>query len=344
MNKIQVDAESQVVEKQKIVDFDIKEFTIELLISKYLEGLKDDENDIYIPTYQRNFVWNEERQAKFIESVLLGLPIPYIFTADTGDGRLEVVDGSQRLRTLVDFVQGRLRLKNLEVLDKLNGFSFSDLIKSRQRKFNNTTIRMISLTDKSDDDVRFMIFERINTGSDILKDMEKRKGIYGGKFIDFTYEECALHPLFIANTSFTANMAKRGEPQELIIRFFAYSDRYKKVKTGVNEFLNDYTEDMNKYFNKEEFYSRFDRMLNFVNDNFPYGFKKAPGSSKTPRVRFDSISVGVHLALEENPNLTVQNVDWIEGKEFKDITTAGGQNAPSAIKNRIEFVRNKLLN
>jgi hypothetical protein len=343
MNKIQIDAESQIVEKQKIVDFDIKEFTIELLISKYLKGLEDDDNDIYIPTYQRKFVWNNERQGKFIESVLLGLPIPYIFTADTGDGRLEIVDGSQRLRTLVAFVQGKLRLKNLEVLDKLNGFSFPDLIKSRQRKFNNTTIRMISLTDKSDDDVRFMMFERINTGSDILKDMEKRKGIYGGRFIDFIYKECAVHPLFISNTSFTENMEKRGEPQELIIRFFAYSDRYKKVKTGVNDFLNDYTEDMNKSFDKDEFYARFDRMLNFVNDNFPYGFKKSPDSNKTPRVRFDSISVGVHLALDENPNLTVQNVDWIEEKEFKDITTAGGQNAPSAIKNRIEFVRNKLL-
>ena len=84
-------AEAQIVEKQKIVDFDIKEFTIELLTDKYLNRLDEDDNDIYIPEYQRNFVWDQLRQAKFIESVLLGLPIPYIFTADT-DGRLEVVD------------------------------------------------------------------------------------------------------------------------------------------------------------------------------------------------------------------------------------------------------------
>lgn len=343
MKEIQEQAEKQIVEKQKIVDFDIKEFTIELLISKYLNGLEDDDSDIFIPPYQRRFVWNPDRQSKFIESVLLGLPIPYIFTADTGDGRLEIVDGSQRLRTLVAFIKGDLRLKNLEVLNTLNGFSFSDLIKSRQRKFNNATIRMIALTDKSDDEVRFMMFERINTGSDTLKDMEKRKGIYGGKFVDFIYKECATHPLFIANTSFTENMEKRGEPQELIIRFFAYSDRYTKVKTGVNEFLNKYTEDMNKSFNKADFTQRFERMLNFVNTNFPYGFKKSPDSNKTPRVRFDSISVGVHLALEQNPDLIPNNLNWLESKEFKQITTAGGQNAPSAIKNRIEFVRNKLI-
>ena len=97
-------AEEQIIDKQKIVDFDIKEFTIELLISKYLTGKENDDNDIFIPTYQRNFVWDEERQSKFIESVLLGLPVPYIFSADT-DGRLEIVDGSQRLRTLVSFFQ-----------------------------------------------------------------------------------------------------------------------------------------------------------------------------------------------------------------------------------------------
>lgn len=335
--------EEQIIEKQKIVDFDIKEFTIELLTSKYLKGIEDDENDIFIPEYQRKFVWKTDRQSKFIESILLGLPIPYIFTADTGDGRLEVVDGSQRLRTIVAFLENNLKLKELEILDELNDLTFKDLIKSRQRKFNNSTIRMIALSDKSDDDVRFMMFERINTGSDTLKDMEKRKGIYGGKFVDFVYDECSKHKLFIANTAFTETMHKRGEPQELIIRFFAYSDRYKKVKTGVNEFLNEFTNDQNKKFDKKKMVSDFDRMLKFVDNNFPYGFKKSPVSMKTPRVRFDSLSVGIHLALEINPKLKNPNLDWIETKEFQNLITQGGQNAPSAIKNRIEFVRDKLI-
>lgn len=342
MNLVEA-AEAQIIDKQKTVDFDIKEFTIELLTSKYKQGLEEDDNDIYIPEYQRQFVWDKDRQAKFIESVLLGLPIPYIFTADIGDGRLEVVDGSQRLRSLVAFVEDQLTLKGLKVLDKLNGFTFSQLKRSRQRKFNNSTIRMISLTDKSDEDVRFMMFERINTGSDLLKDMEKRKGIFGGKFIDFIYKECSTNPLFVRNTTFTETMQKRGEPQELIIRFFAYSENYQNVKYGVNEFLNKYTEKMNKGFDKKKLNDKFVRMLKFVDDNFPYGFKKSPNLRKTPRIRFDGISVGVHLALEENPNIQVNNVDWIESEEFKQVITKGGQNAPSAIKARIEYVRDKLL-
>ncbi len=114
-------AEDQILEKQKIVDFDIKEFTIELLISKYLKGIDENDNDIFIPEYQRNFVWDKTRQSKFIESVLLGLPIPYIFTADT-DGRLEIVDGSQRLRTLVAFLQNKLVLRDLDVLTEAQWF------------------------------------------------------------------------------------------------------------------------------------------------------------------------------------------------------------------------------
>jgi hypothetical protein len=334
-------AEEQIIDKQKIVDFDIKEFTIELLISKYLTGKENDDNDIFIPTYQRNFVWDEERQSKFIESVLLGLPVPYIFSADT-DGRLEIVDGSQRLRTLVAFFQNSLALKNLEILTALNGFHYKDLTKPRQRKFQNSTIRMIALSDKSDEDVRFMMFERINTGSALLKDMEKRKGIFGGKFMDFVYNECSKHPLFIRNTKFTERLEKRGEPQELIIRFFAYSESYKSVKTGVNEFLNDYVESKNKSFDKVQFYDEFDKMLKFVDKYIPNGFVKGDKSSKTPRVRFDALSVGVNLAIKDYPKLKISDTEWLNSKMFNELITKGGQNAPTAIKNRIEYVYEKL--
>jgi hypothetical protein len=337
------DGENQIISQQKIVDFDVKEFTIELIISKYIMGLETDENDIFIPEYQRSFVWSEERKSKFIESVLMGLPIPYIFTADLGTGRLEMVDGTQRLRTLVDFNAGKFRLKDLEILTSLNGFQFSDLLKSRQRKFLNSTLRMITLTEKSDEDIRYLMFERINTGSDTLKDMEKRKGIFAGKFIDFVYKECATHTLFKKLTKYTDKLEKRGEPQELIIRFFAYSDRYLNVNTGVNEFLNNYTADMNKKFNKVKMFNEFERMLKFVNKYLPDGFTKTKTSQKTPRVRWDSIAVGVNLALRENPSAKPKDLSWLNSDQYKYITTHGGQNAPSAIKERIEFVKNKIL-
>lgn len=344
MNKDkQESAEIQILEKQKVVDYDIKEFTIELLVSKYITGLEEDENEIFIPSYQRNFVWDELRQSKFIESVLLGLPIPYIFTADVDEGRLEVVDGSQRLRTLEHFISNKLILKDLDILDKLNGFSYSNLTIARQRKFKNSTIRMIALSDKSDEDIRFMMFERINTGSDLLKDMEKRKGIYGGKFVKFVFDECATHPLFIKNTTFTDKLKKRGEAEELIIRFFAYSDNYQNFTSGVNDFLNNYTDKQNKSFDKNRLWNEFERMLIFVDNNLQNGFKKSGESNKTPRVRFEALSVGINLALRENPNLNRADMSFIDKKSFTSLVTGGSHNSPTNVKNRIEFVRDQIL-
>lgn len=336
------EAEEQIIEKQKIVDYDIKEFTIELITQKYMNGIDDDDNDIFIPTYQRNFVWNDARQSKFIESILLGIPVPYIFTADVDNGRLEVVDGSQRLRTIVNFIDNKLILTELELLNKLNGFKFSNLSVARQRKFKNSTIRMIALSDKSDEEVRFMMFERINTGSDLLKDMEKRKGIFGGKFVNFVYEECSNHPLFLKHTHFTEKVKKRGEAQELIIRFFAFSDNYLGFKTGMNAFLNDYTEKMNKNFDKDRMWDEFDRMLKFIDSYIEVGFKKNIDSQKTPRVRFEAISVGINLALRINPNLIPKSVDFLESKEFIQLVTGGSHNSPSNVRAKIEFVRDKI--
>ncbi len=337
------EAEEQIIDKQKIVDYDIKEFTIELITQKYLNGLEDDVNDIFIPAYQRNFVWDLDRQSKFVESILLGIPIPYIFTADVENGRLEVVDGSQRLRTIVNFIDNNLVLSNLEILNKLNGFRYSDLSIARQRKFKNSTIRMIALSDKSDEDVRFMMFERINTGSDLLKDMEKRKGIFGGKFIDFIYKECSKHPLFVKHTSFTEKVLRRGEPQELIIRFFAFSDNYMEFKTGMNTFLNNYTKKKNKKFDRQRMFNEFDRMLKFVDTYMPNGFKKTPDSNKTPRVRFEAIAVGVNLALRINPDVKPDKIDFLDSKEFIQLVTGGSHNTPSNVRAKIEFVRDKIL-
>lgn len=88
-------------EKQKITDHEIREFPVSVIVDKFIHGLENDEAELYIPDYQREFVWDDRQQSRFIESLLLNIPIPYIFVADTGagkyEGRLEIVDGSQRI-------------------------------------------------------------------------------------------------------------------------------------------------------------------------------------------------------------------------------------------------------
>lgn len=334
--------EEQIREKQQIVDYDVKEYPVEIIVKKYLDMASTDENEIFIPSYQRAFVWDQDRQSKFIESILLGLPIPYIFTAENEDGRLEVIDGSQRIRTLANFLNDNLELIDLEILNKCNGLKFSDFPTSRQRKINNMSLRMIVLSEKSDEDARFMLFERINSGSVLLLAMEKRKGSYKGAFTDFIYK-CSQHQLFVELTSFTPKTIKRGEPQELILRFFAYSESLDSYNGYVNEFLDQFTKDKNEKFDQSKMEAEFLAMLKYVKANFPYGFLKGATHTATPRVRFEAIAVGVNLALRENSNPKTKVIDWLDSKEFLSQVTGSSTNTPVRLKRRIEFVRDKIL-
>jgi uncharacterized protein YlaI len=343
------EAENQIQKERKVVDYDTREPLVGSLVEKFIRPYKleqdqnDSSRDVYIPDYQRKFVWNVDRQAKFIESILLGLPIPFMFMADMKDGRLEVVDGSQRLQTLDRFLDNQLILVKLKRLTSLNGFTFSDLPLSQQRRFRNQPIRVIVLSDKVTEVVRKEIFERINTGSDNLKDMEVRKGAYQGPFYDFV-EECAMNSRLINLCPLSQSREDRQEREELVLRFFAYSERYLEFKHEVKGFLDKYMRDKDNGFDREEYEAKFLRMIDFVEKHFRYGFRKVPKAKSTPRVRFEAISVGVHLALEVSPRMTPKNMDWLDSNDFRYHTTTHASNSSTRLKDRVEFVKNSLLN
>jgi uncharacterized protein with ParB-like and HNH nuclease domain len=342
----QMEAEKQLVESQKVVDYQIREYTIELLVKKYQDGRKEGKNDIFIPPYQRKFVWDEKKQSFFIESLLLGMPIPYMFSADSAenDGRSEIVDGSQRLRTLEAFLDNKLVLVDLEKLDLLNGFRFTDLPDSRQRRFKRKTIRLIELTEKADYSVRKQIFSRINTTATLLSEMELRRGVYEGAFADFI-QICSENVKFHLLCPVSSKRTLREEYQELVLRFFALGEQLDKFVHSVKGFLNDYAAAKSQQFDAATMEEDFENMLDFINIHFPYGFKKTENHNSTPRIRFEAISVGVHLALQVKPNLIPAQpiLNWLESNEFKEHVTSDAANNLSKVIGRIEFVKNKLL-
>jgi hypothetical protein len=250
--KIQI-VENQIISNQQSVSYDTREFTVELVVSKYKEGIEDDQNEIYVPEYQREFVWDRERQSKFIESVILGLPIPFMFVAEMPDtGRLEIVDGSQRIRTLNAFLDNKLKLSKLDMLTHLEGFYFKDLTIPRQRKFKNSVLRMVVLSDKTTEKVRMEMFKRINKGPDLVNSMELRKGLLQGAFRDFIYKECAIIETFEKLCPLTVLAKNRQEGQELILRFFAFYDEYPNYTKGLSDFLDKYLDKKNSNFSEEE--------------------------------------------------------------------------------------------
>lgn len=329
-------ADRQIKEMQKQIDYDTKDFTIELLIQKFKR------KDFFIPSYQRDFVWQLKNKTLFLESIFLGLPIPFMFFADCDNGKQEIIDGAQRMQTLVEFYNNNLQLSGLKKLTKLNNFRFEDLSEAQQRKFLNKTLRIIVLEEDTPTNARQDLFYRINTSGMPANDSEVRRGSYPGPFTDFI-EKCSKDENFVSLCPMSDERVKRHERFEFVLRFFAYLNNYENFGHTVNDFLDEYLINNLVDFDEELFLKDFQRMVSFVKDNFPCGFAKTATAKATPRVRFEAISVGVALALRENPQLEIKNLDWLNSDQFKDYTTSDASNNEGKLKLRVEYVRDQLL-
>lgn len=321
---------------QNQIDYDTKDYPLELLNQKFLS------NDFFIPDYQREYIWNQNNKTRFIESILLGFPIPFMFFADCEDGRYEIIDGAQRIQTIVEFFKDELILTNLEKLNSLNGFKYSYLPIPQQRRFKNRTLRIVILDKNTSNDIRQDLFNRINTTGQKANDSEIRRGSYKGKLTTFI-EECRNNQKFMQLCPIPENKRKRCEDFELILRFFAYLNDYTSFVHSVKTFLDEFLQNNLNTFDEKKYKIDFNNMLDFVEEHFEFGFAKSKNARTTPRVRFEAIAVGTGLALKTKPNLKVSNVDWIFSEDFQELTTTDASNNTDKLKSRIEYVRDKLL-
>ncbi|WP_343665453.1 DUF262 domain-containing protein [Paraburkholderia tropica] len=341
--------EQQIAELQKITDYEIREWPIEVLVEKFTNGRETDTSEIFIPDYQREMVWSAKQQSRFIESILIRLPVPFIFAADIGAGdragTLEIIDGSQRLRTLDNFLSNRLRLQDLVRLTTANGMHFSDFSKPRQLRFKRSTVRVIELTEQADEQARREMFDRLNSGGTKLTSMEVRRGVEDGPFMKMI-TEWADRALFKEMVPLSDRNVKRKEYEELALRYFAYANNYQAFQKSVDQFLTEYLKDRNEHAEAAELETmstEFENALKFVQQHFPNGFKRN-GYNTVPRIRFEAIAVGVTLALREQPDLEPVNVTaWLDSPEFIKHTRSDASNSRPKLINRIHYVRDHLL-
>lgn len=364
--------EEQIYSKRREVRYDMRDLTVEYISGKYTDGIeysdRDDEerstleikrNILFVPEYQREFTWDEKRSSKLIESILLGLPIPFIFVAENSDGAWEIVDGSQRIRAINSFVKNELRLSGLESLTEANSILFKDLESSRKGKFLDTALRFIILSEETTDDVKKDMFERINRGSDLLKPMEKRKGIYTGPFTKFIYDYVENNSDFNSLVQIDKWLEKRQERQELLLRFFALSenDAYKNgVPGSLSDYLDSYLESKNRELSKlgdfdqknkiTEYESKINEVNKIVKDKFPYGYRHKE-NPQTKRSVFEAISVGVWSAIKTsklNLNLTTERIEEkINDINFKKYTHVANQlHKKHKLSSRINYIRDML--
>ena len=161
------------------------DWNISTLRDKYERGQVDLQ-----PHYQREYVWElkPELPSRLIESLLLEIPVPPIYFGKMPGGRLEVIDGQQRLTTLIRFVRNEFHLQRLQRLGNLNGKYFREMSDEQQAKVLDAPIRSIVIDAGNNQNLRYEVFERLNRGAMGLNEQELRNCVYRGPFCDLIGE------------------------------------------------------------------------------------------------------------------------------------------------------------
>lgn len=195
------------------------------------------------PDFQRDFVWDTRRASRLVESALLSIPIPTIYISEEPDNKEYVIDGQQRLTSFFSFLDGKFpdsnefKLTGLQVFSELNGKKFSELSEAQQDAVRFYKLRTVTFNKESDQNLKFEIFERLNTGSVPLNDQELRNCIYRGPYNDLVHE-------LSRDTDFTYLLGltkpdRRMKDVELVLRFCAFQNAtYLRFKPPMKAFLN----------------------------------------------------------------------------------------------------------
>lgn len=201
-----------------------------------------------------------------------------------------------------------------------------------------TSIKITTLSDKSDRNVRFDLFERLNRGGIILSDQEIRSCVYRGGFNDFI-KELALDENFRKCVHLSATQETDGTREELVLRFFAYLYDLESFSHSVKDFLNNYMAKADKKFSYSKNEKLFKLVFQKLNDALPNGISK--GRKNTPLNLYEAVAVGAALAYNNTGKINTTGIqDWITDKELLKYVT-GATNSKPRVFGRIEFCRKK---
>lgn len=306
--------------------FQISSWGADLSFRELIDRYKEDE--LVKPELQRKYVWDKTEASRFIDSLLLGLPVPSIFLAKTNEEKMLIIDGYQRIMTVYDYVRGIFsgdgRIFKLSRSEKVNsrwrGKAFSELSDIEQRKIRNTTIHAIIFIQDhpTDDDTSlYQVFERINTSGRTLMPQEIRNCVYQGDLNNLLME---LNKTPEWRTLFGTGEDSRMRDIEFILRFFALqpkeTEKIQKDRISLKKHLNQF---MKKNVNATgdslcTFKIQFQNAVKFILDTWGYSaFHNISPTTSTRLVKkfsptiFDSIAIATSIALNENLMLSNGN-------------------------------------
>jgi len=303
-------------------------------------NIYEDGDLIISPEYQRAFRWEDKQRSDFIESILLGIPIPPIFVAEDKDGRWELVDGLQRISTILSFFdilkglsnEKREKYKKLTsgelTNDVLNNITIDSIPLKMKITIKRAVCRVEILRWDSDFNMKYHLFKRLNTSASPLSVQEVRNCIFLGDFNNLL-KELAQNKTFINLISINSKLENEMYLEELILRFFVFKFEYKnfQVKHSIEEFLDNFMEEI--YLNKilldlVKEKDDFIKVINFLSQNdFTTQIFKAKNYQFNANL-YDSIMFVAHKFYDKysnNPNLFKEKIDILkDDKTYQEVS------------------------
>lgn len=228
--------------EQRKLHTETYDFTVGTIFEKLLN------KSIFIPNFQRKYVWTDVQASKLIESLIIQCPLPVIYLNQEPNETLSVIDGNQRLTSIKRFLEDSLKLKGLTAYPELEKYKYSELDQRFQRHIQNRTLRCIVILKDTHPQVKFDVFERLNSGATKLNPQELRHGLYFGNLMVLAVDVVKNEKLL---SIFEIKHDKRMKAEELVLRFWALNQGLEEYKKPLSIFINQFCE-RNRSINDEK--------------------------------------------------------------------------------------------
>ena len=354
MENIQLDLFTNIIDEteQEVIPFryEMTSYGADYPVDSLVKRLRRE--TIFVPPFQRRYVWNKFEASKFIESLLLGLPIPGIFLSkETKKNRLLIVDGQQRLLTLQYFYdkifKDKTEFRLIGVQEDLEGKNYDDLSSSDRNRLDDSIIHATVIKqDEPDDDESsiYQVFERINSGGRPLSSQEIRACIYYGKYNELLVNFATSNENWRKIIGGEHN--ERLKEEELILRYFSLLLSLESYRKPMKEFLNinmAKNRDLNIY-NEKTLRDYFETTVNFIERAL--GDKAFRSQRGVHSAIFDAVMIATTKRLSSGEILSIDEYreaysELLENEEFKKYYTSGTTDE-NTIKSRINIATQKI--
>lgn len=348
---------------------------LDISFNELADMYQDGELDI-APEFQRLFRWTEEQQSRFIESLILEMPVPPIFVIEIEDGRYQLIDGLQRISSYLHFrgllkdKEGKLieplKLIGCDIAHLLNDLTFDELPTSFKIRLKRSFIRLQVIRKESDTMLRYYMFKRLNTGGSPLENQEIRNcnvRLLSNEFADFL-KQIAKNQDFVATIKTSEEKQKNAYLEELALRFFAYKNYRDNYKKDIEPFLDEYMERVSlptnhqnyvafDYSNEQVIFEKVFKIFNATLEAKSFGarLKNSNTISEVFRIyHYEAFTIGLLAILNDIDESNSSHHEKLKEKilsiksdnEFIGLTTGGGKNTRNQLYERITFVENAL--